>query len=247
MRRLGLVLIGVTLVASGCAARPVAGGRAGPAGGRAAAPAARRSATPALAGSPSAKPPAIRQTPGALGLAAVTAASAALPQTAASPPPESPLFAARMAALWLAVLEGDPALAASSFFPLGAYQQLKAIGNPTADWQNRLWADFALDISAAHRLLGPGAQFLQTRVPASEGAWIPPGACYNRLGYWHDPGARLVYRVAGQVRSFGIASLISWRGEWFVVHLGAVLRASATGIVDAPSVGVGQPGPPGGC
>jgi hypothetical protein len=60
-------------------------------------------------------------------------------------------------------------------------------------------------------------------------------------------GARVVYREHGKERSFGIASLISWRGVWYVVHLGAVQRTGVTGIVDQPTAGPGVPGPPGGC
>ena len=84
-------------------------------------------------------------------------------------------------------------------------------------------------------------------VPASYELWVPPGACYNSIGYWHAPGARVVYRESGRERSFGIASLISWRGVWYVVHLGAVSRTVVTGIVDEPAAGPGIPGPPGGC
>ena len=49
-----------------------------------------------------------------------------------------------------------------------------------------------------------------------------------------------MYREHGQVRSIGIASLISWRGRWYVVHFGAVLRASASGVVDAPATRPGR-------
>jgi hypothetical protein len=48
-----------------------------------------------------------------------------------------------------------------------------------------------------------------------------------------------VYRQNGAVHSFGIASMISWRGVWYVIHLGAILRPSAAGVVDDPSLGVG--------
>jgi hypothetical protein len=71
--------------------------------------------------------------------------------------------------------------------------------------------------------------------------------CYNSVGYWHLPGARIVYRQRGQLRSIGIASLISWRGRWYVVHFGAVLRSGAGGAVDQPAAGPGVPGPAGGC
>jgi hypothetical protein len=49
----------------------------------------------------------------------------------------------------------------------------------------------------------------------------------------------MIYRQGGMVRSFGIASMISWRGVWFVVHLGAVLRPGSGGVVDDPSTGHG--------
>jgi hypothetical protein len=57
----------------------------------------------------------------------------------------------------------------------------------------------------------------------------------------------VVYQQHGQERSFGIASLIAWRGVWYVVHFGAVLRSVVTGIVDDPETGPGAPGPAGGC
>jgi hypothetical protein len=49
------------------------------------------------------------------------------------------------------------------------------------------------------------------------------------------------------VRSFGVASLISWRGLWYVVHLGPNPRPSDVGTVDQPAIGPGSPGPGGGC
>ena len=152
--------------------------------------------------------------------------------------------------LWLAVRTGKPSLAKGSFFPEPAYKQVKAIADPAADWRTRLWADFAVDVAAAHRLLGrhpARARLIKVIVPESGAAWIGPGVCYNRVGYWHVANPRVVYRLHGQERSFGIASLISWRGVWYVVHFGAVLRGSVTGIVDDPATGQGTPGPPGGC
>jgi hypothetical protein len=95
--------------------------------------------------------------------------------------------------------------------------------------------------------MGSGAHLDRVVVPGRYAAWVYPGACHNKIGYWHVPGARVVYRVHGHERSFGIASLISWRGVWYVVHLGAVQRTGVTGIVDQPAAGPGVPGPPGGC
>jgi hypothetical protein len=170
-----------------------------------------------------------------------------LPQTSAFPGTRTAAFDNAMADLWLAVTTGNPRLARPGFFPLAAYKQVKAIPYPVPDWQDRLWRDFVLDVRAAHRLVGSGAHLDRVVVPKKYAAWVYPGTCHNKIGYWHVPGARVVYRVHGQERSFGIASLISWRGVWYVVHLGAVQRTVVTGIVYQPATGPGVPGPPGGC
>ncbi len=173
-----------------------------------------------------------------------------LHQTRSLPSARTRVFRAEMTDLWAAVVTGRASLAAQAFFPLAAYTQVKAIADPGADWQARLFGDFRLDVAAAHRFLGPGARhatLVRVIVPSAEAAWINPGVCYNAVGYWHVGGARLVYRQHGQVRSIGIASLISWRGRWYVVHFGAVLRAGAGGVVDAPATGPGVTGPAGGC
>ncbi|HEY6310728.1 MAG TPA: hypothetical protein VIY52_07960 [Streptosporangiaceae bacterium] len=171
-----------------------------------------------------------------------------LPQNRVFPSTNSAAFRNAMADLWLAVTTGNPHLALPAFFPVAAYQQVKAIPYPTADWDDRLWYDFTLDVGAAHDLVDDrDARLVRVIVPAPEAAWVYPGACYNTDGYWHVGGARVVYTEHGQERSLGIASLISWRGVWYVVHFGAVLRSVVTGIVDQPTVGPGIPGPAGGC
>jgi hypothetical protein len=152
-----------------------------------------------------------------------------------------------MTDLWLAVTTGNRSLGLPAFFPEAAYRQVKAIADPSADWRYRLWYDFTLDVRAAHAQVGPGAQLVRVIVPDDDAVWVYPGACYNSVGYWHAPGARVVYRQDDQERSFGIASLISWRGVWYVVHFGAVIRDADIGLVDQPSAGPGIPGPPGGC
>ncbi len=152
-----------------------------------------------------------------------------------------------VADLWLAVTTGKPRFALPAFFPEKAYEQVKAIPYPDSDWQYRLWYDFTLDVGAVHAMLGKNAKLVRVIVPAQYAAWVDPGACYNSTGYWHAPGARVVYRQDGQLRSFGIASLISWRGVWYVVHFGAVIRGGDYGEVDDPAAGTGDPGPPGGC
>lgn len=171
-------------------------------------------------------------------------------QTHARPPAGSQIFRAEMTDLWAGVVSGRPALAMPAFFPLAAYEQVKAIADPAADWQGRLVAEFREDVLAAHDLIGRSfrnARLVRVIVPEQQAGWIDPGVCYNGVGYWHVAGARVVYRVAGQERSFGIASLISWRGRWYVVHLGGEVRTGSGGMVDQPARGPGVPGPPGGC
>lgn len=170
-----------------------------------------------------------------------------LAQTQAFPSTRTVAFRNAMYDLWLAVTSGQPRFALPAFFPLAAYEKLKAIAYPESDWENRLWYDFTLDVAAAHDLVGKNAKLVQVNVPTEYANWIDPGGCYNSIGYWHVPGARVLYREDGQLRSFGIASLISWRGDWYVVHFGAVLRSGGYGEVDDPTAGAGYPGPPGGC
>jgi hypothetical protein len=245
----GILAAGIGLLTAGCGspASSPTGARAGqqrPASFRPAA-IATAMATPAVSRTPSASPAGGQPT-----VIRVAPPPGPLPQTRTLPSAHTQVFRAEMTDLWAAVVTGRASLAAQAFFPLAAYTQVKAIADPSADWHSRLFGDFRLDVAAAHHFLGRGARhdaLIRVIVPAAEAAWISPGACYNAVGYWHVGGARLVYRHRGQLRSIGIASLISWRGRWYVVHFGAVLRAGTTGVVDAPATGPGIPGPAGGC
>jgi hypothetical protein len=147
-----------------------------------------------------------------------------------------------MAALWRGIRRDSVRAALPAFFPEAAYVQLKGIGDPQGDWQGRLVADYQLDLGAAHQLLGPSpraAHLVSVQVPAAYAHWVPPGVCDNTDGYYEVPNARVVYRTASGINSFGIASLISWRGVWYVVHLGTVVRSGGGGVVDDPSSGTG--------
>ncbi len=173
-----------------------------------------------------------------------------LPQTSALPSSKTRTFRAEMSALWSAIVLDRPSIARSAFFPESAYLQLKAIENPAGDYESRLLHDYYMDIEAAHRLLGAGArsaELVRVEVPRSYAHWVPPEVCYNRDGYYETPNSRMIYRENGRLRSFGIASLISWRGVWYVVHLGAILRSADEGLVDAPSEGAGYAEPSSTC
>jgi len=165
-----------------------------------------------------------------------------LPQTGAFPSATGPAFTARMAALWAGVVTSTTQPALPAFFPESAYVALKAVGNASSDYTGRLLVEYGADLAAAHALLGAvpaAATLVGVNVDSGYGHWVPPGTCYNTVGYYEMPNARVVYSVAGQVKSFGIASMISWRGEWYVVHLGAILRSGGGGEVDTPQSGPG--------
>ncbi len=241
----GVVSVVLTLVAllTGCTANSSAG--AAPPSP----PAATASATEMPRTTSATKTPPARPRPPAQPQPLPVAPGAgSLPQTQQFPSTRSTAFRNAMTDVWLAVTTGQPDYGRPAFFPEAAYAKVKAIGNPEADWTGRLWLDFGLDVGAAHRVVGSHARLLRVDMaPDSEAAWVPPGYCYNYVGYWHINGARLVYYDAGgQERSIGIASLISWRGVWYVVHFGGVIRP-AIGIVDDPEAGPGVPGPAGGC
>ncbi len=148
-----------------------------------------------------------------------------LPQTHDRPAPSSHALDARIAALFRAIVADDPAQATSAFFPLGAYRQVKDIPDPASDWKRRLVAAFDHDIHALHARLGAAAaeaRLVGLELPDSRARWVDPGEEYNKIGYYRVFGSRVRYEVGGAPRSFEIKSFISWRGEWYVVHLSAI-------------------------
>ncbi len=148
---------------------------------------------------------------------------APLPQTDAMPSLQSHAYQARLDMLWRAIVRDEPALADDVFFPLVAYEQVKAIAKPAADWKARLMSAFARDIHAYHKKLGENperARFLRLDVPADKIKWMAPGTEGNKLGYYRVLHSTLRYVDGdGKERSLDVTSMISWRGEWFVVHM----------------------------
>jgi hypothetical protein len=183
-------------------------------------------------GSPSAALPelpstsAATSTPTATTTATPTATDPAfLPQTHDLPLASGPAFDARVAAFWDAVIRDDPQRGMPFFFPLGAYQQVKDIGDPGADWKHRLVAAYEHDIHALHSRLGDGAdraKLVSFDVPNDRARWVDPGEEWNKIGYYRVFGSKLHYEIDGTSRAFEIKSLISWRGQWFIVHLSAI-------------------------
>jgi hypothetical protein len=146
-----------------------------------------------------------------------------LPQTEERPRAHSPAFEHKMSALFEAIVRDDPGLAHSAFFPVVAYEQVKAVAKPARDWQQRLMRTFERDVHEYHRALGRNpeqAKLLRVDVPEASVRWMKPGSEGNRLGYFRVLRSRLrVARADGKEHAFEITSMISWRGEWWVVHL----------------------------
>ena len=174
-----------------------------------------------------------------------------LAQTSTRPSTQPTTLASRLTPLWRALVSGDVLAARRLFFPRQAYLQMKrgVLTDPAADYAQRLVGFFTLDVGAYRRRLVTGGPPSLVRVSVAPGdaTWIGPHACENLIGYWHLPGVRLVYRHGSRISSVAIDSLISWRGVWYVVHLGPNPRPANVGTVDGYSPGPGRPGPAGGC
>jgi hypothetical protein len=149
----------------------------------------------------------------------------ALPQTHDEPQPAGPAFDAHVAALWDAIASDDAERAMPFFFPLAAYEQVKAIASPARDWRIRLAAAYKRDIHDLHIKLGPKAsraKLVRVDVPMARARWVEPGEEYNRIGYYRVFGTKLRGDIDGRAVTVDVTSLISWRGEWYCVHLSGV-------------------------
>jgi len=148
---------------------------------------------------------------------------APLPQTEDKPSASSAAFRKNVELVAAAILSGDPIPAHPAFFPLVGYRQVKAIADPARDYERRLLASFDRDVREYHRALGKdpsGVTFAGIDVPEARAEWIKPGREGNKVGYYRVLRSKLRFTLAsGKEKSFELTSLISWRGEWYVVHL----------------------------
>jgi hypothetical protein len=146
-----------------------------------------------------------------------------LPQTDQRPTLSSSSFQQRIEAVAKAIISGDAEPAAGAFFPLVAYQQVKDVAKPERDYRFRLLANFKRDVLEYHHALGAAAadaKFGGVTVSERDTRWMAPGAEGNKLGYFRVLRSRLHFTLpTGRSRDFELTSLISWRGEWYVVHL----------------------------
>jgi hypothetical protein len=182
-------------------------------------------ATSATAVALAAGPPAASPSSSAASTAGSTNDAAAQPQTRDAPHASGAAFDERARALWDAIEKDDPDRAMSFFFPLAAYQQVKDVANPASDWKHRLVAAYARDIHTLHRVIvdaGGQPRLLGLDVPDGRARWVEPGEEYNKIGYFRVFGSKLRYELDGAPHALDVKSLISWRGEWYVVHLSSI-------------------------
>ncbi len=229
--RPAVLLLAPLLLAASCGLKGA--DEAGPGAGAGAGAAGGSSSTGAGAGSGGAAtgatvdggaPP---STPMATAAPATTVDPGSLPQTETKPVVDSREFQARLDALWQGIVTDDADKAMAFFFPLSAYKQVKGISDPVGDWNNRLVAIYKREVHDLHKVLGANAasaELLGMDVPSANAAWIKPGVEYNKGAYWRVLGSKVRYRVNGKTQSFVVQSMISWRGEWYVVHLTAPPR-----------------------
>ena len=155
--------------------------------------------------------------------ALVDAEGKPLSQTDQRPTLSSPWFQQRIDAVAKAIISGDAEPAAAAFFPLLAYQQVKDVAKPERDYRFRLLANFKRDVLEYHHALGAAAadaKFSGVTVSERDTKWMAPGSEGNKLGYFRVLRSHLHFTLpTGRSRDFELTSLISWRGEWYVVHL----------------------------
>jgi hypothetical protein len=146
-----------------------------------------------------------------------------LPQTSDRPSSQSTTFAARMALLGQAISSGEADVALPAFFPSVAYAQVKDIPNPERDWDQRLVSAFRRDIAEYQKKLGqhaPHSTLVSVEVPEQSAKLMKTGSEGNRVPYYRVLRSKLHFRSAtGKEHALELTSMISWRGEWYVVHL----------------------------
>lgn len=150
-------------------------------------------------------------------------AGAPLPQTEDRPSTDSAFFTHLKTTLFAAIQKDDPEAARALFFPIEAYRQVKNIAKPDRDYEGRLLKAYARDIHDYHARLGDhpeAAKLIDLEVPEARARWMKPGSEGNKLGYHRVLRSQLRFTDAkGKERSLEVTSLISWRGEWYVVHI----------------------------
>jgi hypothetical protein len=167
---------------------------------------------------PSESGPALHEAPSLLG-----PSGELLAQTEERPSVDDALFEHRMGLLFRAIVADDPEIARPFFFPLEAYEKVKAIAEPKRDWNRRLWKLFVRDVHDYHRELGDEptkAKLERLELRERDVQWVKPHREGNAIGYWRVRRSTLHVATAdGKSKRLDLTAMISWRGHWHVVHL----------------------------
>lgn len=162
-------------------------------------------------------------TPAPLVPALLDDAGKPLPQTEDRPKVDSAWFKSRGEKLFQSIVKDDPESSLEFFFPLVAYQSVKDVADPARDYKYRLLKNFKRDVHDYHGAVGDEpekARFVAIEVPEDQAKWMKPHSEGNKLGYFRVLRSRLRFQDSrGKERELEITSFISWRGEWYLVHL----------------------------
>ena len=156
---------------------------------------------------------------GPVDAAADKPARAFVPDNKVLPPLESEDLTERAKKLFDAIVQDDPALGESFWFPKEPFIPLKDVKGPDKYWNN-LHRTYGRDIHALHRKRKSwdGATFVSFKM-GSTPKWVPPGDEANKIGYYRSFRSKLTYRIDEKNVTIDVHTLISWQGQWFITHL----------------------------
>ncbi len=131
----------------------------------------------------------------------------------------SPDLEARARALFDAIVADDPSLGEVFWFPKEPFIPLKDVKGPDKYWDT-LHRLFENDVHALHRKRKSweGATFESFSI-GSTPTWVKPGDEVNKIGYYRSYHGKLRYRLAGELYTIDVHTVITWQGRWFITHL----------------------------
>lgn len=123
-----------------------------------------------------------------------------------------------------AIANDDPDRAKDFFFPRAPFTPLKDVTNPDKYWV-QLYASYKRDIHELHlkRRDWSGVTF-ESITLGSPPTWVKPGDEYNKIGYYRTFNAKLRYTIGDRKGVLDVHTIISWQGDWYVTHLGAIKK-----------------------
>ena len=129
----------------------------------------------------------------------------------------------RMRQFYTGLRDNNNALCDKAFLPMMDYVALKQGGGNQADWRNRLMYHFHLQLAQLRKRFAaslPGSTYNGYRIPYSTAHTVRVGAEENKAPYWQVFMTTMAFHDKnGRGHNFTINTLISFRGEWWIVHV----------------------------